>query len=123
MGKSTAKGTRYENHVREMWLSRVWPNAKRAAKEGIHDKGDFVGVNGWMVEAKWRKTTKGWRIASWMRTLKRKQQTYDPTAPIVLFVGSDKRAHEGFPFDLVVIPAEQYIEQLRRLSLLGQETP
>ena len=116
MGKSTAKGTRYENHVRDTYLQRVWPTAERAAKEGINDHGDFTNVGGFLMEAKWRKTSQGWRVAKWVETamLKRARKGQKARHGWVVWVAEDKRS--GCPIDLAVLPAQDLtlmLDQLR----------
>lgn len=108
MGKSTAKGTRYENHVLSK-LREVWPEAERSPKKGVDDYGDFVGVP-LLVEAKWRKTSRSWRIAKWVETamLKRVRAKEDPKRGWAIALAEDKRS--GIPIDLVVVPLDDWLE-------------
>lgn len=86
-------GTRFENWLRDHVLRPIWPTAKRAAKQGTLDDADFIDCGTFMqplmVEAKWRKTTKGWRIAQWVATLRVKQARNGQDW--VLFVAEDMR--------------------------------
>lgn len=110
---SRSKGTGYENYVLERYLKFIWPQAERTAQKGIKDFGDFLNVGNYLVEAKkWDK----WDLPQWIRTIQKKIATR-PTSPWLLFFAGDKRKGLG---DLVVMPADQYIEQLRTLQRLTE---
>ena len=106
----TAKGTRFENHVRDVYLRPIWPKAERAPKRGMLDRGDYDHCNGWIVEAKHRKR---WDVGEWVRTILKKVQR-EGASPWVIFFAGDKRS--TIPLDLALVPAEQYAGQLRRLA-------
>jgi hypothetical protein len=78
MGKGTAKGTRFANWLIAHILKAIWPTVRRSALQGIYDDADFVNCGTFMqplmVEAKWRATTKGWRIAQWVNEIRTKQK-------------------------------------------------
>ncbi len=59
-----AKGTDFEVHVDEVYLKEIWPDVERAPLKGINDFGDFVNVDGWLIEARNRKT---WALPAWIR--------------------------------------------------------
>lgn len=113
---SKQKGTAFENHVLDTYLRRVWPKAERSPLKGGLDFGDYTGVGNYLVEAK---KTKTWRIPEWVRTIRKKIGSQSPTSPWVLVFAGDKRQEPKV--DLVVLPAEQYFEQLRRLVLLNEK--
>jgi hypothetical protein len=64
---SRAKGTRWENELREL-LRDVCPDVERAPLKGINDAGDFVNVP-FPIEAKAHKVPK---FLEWVRVIKRK---------------------------------------------------
>lgn len=108
MSKQRQRGTRTENEHMERWLRRVWPDVERAPLKGTNDRGDFVNVGPVLVESKYRSTTKGWRVAEWARTAMRKAGDNQ----WMVIMSADKRKKDGFPIDLVVMPAEKYFEEL-----------
>ncbi len=59
-----AKGTDFEVHVDDSYLKEIWPKVERAPLKGINDFGDFVNVDGWLIEARNRKT---WALPAWIR--------------------------------------------------------
>jgi hypothetical protein len=52
MSKARAKGTGWEVRLKDEFLSRIWPAVERAPLKGINDYGDFVNVDGLLLEAK-----------------------------------------------------------------------
>lgn len=118
MSASRQKGTRFENKVAERYLTQVWPEAHRAAQHGTLDFGDFEGVNGWLIEAKWRASITDWRIPAWVRAILHKREARDPTAPWLLVFSADQRKRSTPSCDLVVMPADQYFAQLAELVRL-----
>lgn len=77
MSKARAKGSGWETELKERHLSTVWPTVERAPLRGTNDFGDFVNVDGLLIEAKkvdsprfleWARKAKGkagefgWRI-------------------------------------------------------------
>ena len=89
MSDAVSKGTRFANYMRDRWLRRIWPTADRAALKGVKDDADFVNCGKYMVEAKWRKSTKAWRIAGWVAVLRTKEVVH--CKPWVLVCAEDMR--------------------------------
>ena len=96
MGKSTAKGTRYET-------------ADRIRLKGTNDYGDFINIP-LLVEAKWRKTSRTWRVAQWVETamLKRSRRNSNPRTGWAVVFAEDKR--QGLPIDLIVMPFQDWLD-------------
>ena len=114
MSAARSKGTAYENHVRDTYLRRVWPDADRAPLRGIHDFGDFDHVGGRLVEAKKRDR---WDLPAWIRGVLTK--IGGGPAPWEIVFAGDKRG--PIPMDLVVAPAEQYYGYLDHMTRLEVE--
>jgi hypothetical protein len=111
MSKSRARGTRTENEHLDKYLSMIWPEVERAAPSGINDAGDFINTDGYLIESKYRSTTKAWRIAQWALVMMAKAIKHKPEIGWLIIVSADKRKNDGFPIDLVVMPAEQYFKE------------
>ena len=102
MSKARRKGTDYENHLRDKYLRRIYPNAERAPLRGTNDRGDFDHVGEFVVEAKKRNK---WDLPAWMRTTQKKVPAeWHPKSWMIWFAG-DKRKGE-LTDDYVVMPAE-----------------
>jgi hypothetical protein len=110
MSKQRAKGTAFENHVLETYLKKIWPKVERAPLKGVNDYGDFINVGYWLVEAKKRDR---WDLPTWIRTILKKVRAKG-TSPWVLVFAGDKRS--AIDIDLVVLPAEQYFDQLHWMT-------
>ena len=90
MSKARAKGTSFENHVQTV-LVDVWPDIERAALSGINDYGDFTNVDGWLIEARNRKT---WALPEWIRGVYKKiarKHLGAPNRAWMIVFKSDKR--------------------------------
>lgn len=113
MSKARQKGTSFENHVLEEYLRPIWPDADRSPLRGVKDAGDFLNINGWIIEAKNRKA---WRLPEWIRQVYRQKQNVDPLAPWAIVFKGDKRT--DLNEDYVVMPAAQWFRQMARLRYL-----
>lgn len=95
------KGTEYENDIGMNYLVEVWGDpeipwgdpdqpVQRARLAGIKDYGDFLGVDGWLIEARNRMK---WDIRDWIRGVYMKLERHGRNiyAPWVLVFKSDKR--------------------------------
>ena len=67
MSKSRRIGTNAENHYLEVYIKPVFPNAQRAPLKGANDYGDYLNVDGYLIEAKKRKRLQG-EIVGWVNT-------------------------------------------------------
>ena len=101
MSKQRAKGTPYENYVRDMYLLPVFPNAKRAPQLGIHDAGDFINTRHFLFEAKkWDK----WDIPFWIRkTAPKAEKRGRPW--VIIFARDKRKGHPSLRDDFAVLPA------------------
>ena len=63
------KGTGHEVHIKDGYLVEIWPDVERAPLKGTNDFGDFINVDGWLIEARNRKT---WALPSWIRGVYKK---------------------------------------------------
>jgi Holliday junction resolvase len=50
--KSKQKGTRFEREVCEFLVAAGFPGADRGVLRGSRDRGDVIGVPGWVLELK-----------------------------------------------------------------------
>lgn len=101
MSKQRRKGTDYENHLRDRYLSLIWPDADRAPLRGTADRGDFDNVGGFVIEAKKRDR---WDLPAWMRTTQKKvPHDKHPDSWMVWFAGNKRRGE--LRDDYVVMPA------------------
>jgi hypothetical protein len=81
------KGTRFET-VLLKWLRAIWPTAVRAGTTlGLNDKGDYLNLNGWLVEAKHHKVP---HVMPWVRVLREKAHGM----PWLLAVRTDARTEK-----------------------------
>ena len=103
MSKARAKGTQYENRVRDRYLRPIWPSADRAPLRGTADVGDFDGTP-LVVEAKKRDA---WRLGEWIRTTQRKA-VLEGRPWCIVFAG-DKRLKD-LQHDYVVCDAVEYFQ-------------
>ena len=113
MSKQRAKGTQYENRVRDNYLRPIWPSADRAPLRGTADVGDFDGTP-LVVEAKKRNA---WRLGEWIRTTAAKA-VLEGRPWIIVFAG-DKRI-SGLEADYVVMETEFFfrlVAQARKNSV------
>ena len=105
------KGTSFEHHVLEAHLCKVWPTVERAPLKGVLDYGDFINIDGWLIEAKKRDR---WDLPGWIRgVLSKIGRQGEPDAPWAIVFAGDKRSEINM--DLVVLPAALYFVQLQRL--------
>lgn len=95
MGEGTAKGTRFANWCVKLFRP-IWPTVDRNALHGTLDDCDLINCGPFMhpimVECKWRKTTKAWRIANWVATARRKERLHG--RPWVILVAEDMRVSD-----------------------------
>ena len=98
------KGTGYENHTRDKYLEEIWPQAERAPLKGINDFGDFINVDGWLIEARNRKT---WALPAWIRGVYKKLERIDRNKQDkwMLIFKADKRG--DLSDDYVLMSASQ----------------
>lgn len=101
MSKARQKGTSFENHILETYLTSVWSTAERAALSGINDYGDFTNVDGWHIEARNRKT---WALPAWIRGVyaKMKRKHGDINHNWMIVFKGDKRS--DLAEDYAVVP-------------------
>lgn len=110
MSKNKEKGTKYENQVLQTYLKRVWPGANRSAPAGANDFGDFLNVDGWLIEARKRDA---WNIPGWIRDIygkidKRNERHRGYQSNWCIIFASDKRT--DLNEDYVVLPAELFFD-------------
>src|SRR3990167_3113420 len=67
MSKSRRIGTNAENHYLESYIKPAFPEAQRAPLRGTNDYGDYLNVDGYLLEAKKRKRLAG-EIVGWANT-------------------------------------------------------
>lgn len=106
------KGTSWEKKLIEKYLWRIWPTVKRAPNMGINDYGDFINVDGWLIEAK---NHKNWRLPEWIKIIYTKIERQGRTigeAPWVLAFKGDLR-RKWMKEDLVVTPGWLFWELVR----------
>lgn len=108
MSKSRAKGTRREVGWLPL-LRRIWPDIIRiGAARGPNDMGEYVNTGDWVVESKHAKVL---TMQDWVRQTAGKA---DPELkPWLILCRADKRK---FPWDLMVMPAEQGVTILEALK-------
>ena len=104
MSKARSKGTQYENHLRDQYLTGVWPQADRAPLRGTQDRGDFDGTP-LVIEAKKRNA---WALPAWIRTTRAKAERVG--RPWMILFAGDKRT--DMSEDLVVMPTRQLFNLL-----------
>jgi len=107
---SKKKGTEYEVFVLEKILRPIWPHAVRVSNTlGRNDRGDFFsGTDSWVVEAKkWD----AWALPAWIRVVRKKAGS----RPWCIITAQDRRK---LPGDYVVMPAQQWSDMMRELSVL-----
>lgn len=73
MSKSKAKGTRGENAVVEALQRAGFVHAERRALAGVLDKGDVLGVPGWVFEVKAHDSYAG-KLSEWLSELDREKE-------------------------------------------------
>jgi len=111
MSKARAKGTQYENRVRDRYLRPIWPSADRAPLRGTADVGDFDGTP-LVVEAKKRDA---WRLGDWIRTTQRKA-VLEGRPWCIVFAG-DKRLKD-LQEDYVATTAEHFFGLHAEIDIL-----
>lgn len=106
-----SKGGEFETEMQEL-LREVFPRAQRISNlRGPRDYGDFINVDGWLVEAKkWNK----WAIPAWIRVIYKKLRS--PSSPWMLLFAADRR---NLPGTFALMPAEQAIELMRMVKQAG----
>ncbi len=113
MSKARAKGTEFENHVLNGYLKAIWPKADRAPLKGTLDFGDFLNVEGWLIEARNRKT---WALPAWIRGVysKLERDGRNKKWRWMLIFKADKRGE--LDDDYVLMSADQafYLIELER---------
>lgn len=135
---SRQKGTGYEVHVLEKYLLPVWPTAGRRPLQGVNDYGDFLNVDGLLIEAKKRARLAG-EIVGWVKTAltktrwaahKELSRVKDrPSSalvkdyatrffPWVVFFSGDRRVQPDI--DLAIMPASLARDALRALKEAGE---
>jgi len=72
MSKAKAKGTRGENAVVEALKEAGFIHAERRALAGTLDKGDVLGVPGWVFEVKAHDSYAG-KLAEWLGEVEREK--------------------------------------------------
>lgn len=107
MSKARQKGSGWEVALLRP-LSRIWKYVERAPLKGVNDYGDFVNVDGLLLEAKktdlphflkWAKTAatktggNGWRII-WSGDQRRKDGPF-VLLPLTDWLGLEEIAREG----------------------------
>lgn len=65
MSKQTQKGTRAENACVDALIRAGFIHAERRAKNGMYDKGDLLGVAGWVFEVKGHDSYAG-KLSGWL---------------------------------------------------------
>ena len=63
MSASKRKGSSWERRVVEFLAANGHPRAERRVSNGVNDRGDLAGVDGWVVEMK---SCKRVELAAWM---------------------------------------------------------
>lgn len=118
MSKQRQKGTGFENHIRDEYLAGIWPDVERSPLKGKADYGDFINVEGIMIEARNRKT---WAIPAWIRqAYDRIQLKHGPNAhktkehPWIIVYKGDKRG--VLTEDYATVPAWYLFELIRRVK-------
>jgi hypothetical protein len=115
---SRAKGTKWENEIRDTWLWRIWPTARRAGNLGINDYGDFANVDGWLIEAKNRKNI---QLTEWIRMVYTKierQGREIGKSPWVIAFKGDRRT--WLKESLVVTPAWLFFKVVEQAKLYDE---
>lgn len=112
MSKARRKGTDYENFLMERYLSQPYPQVSRAPLSGINDKGDFINVGPWVMEAKKRNR---WDLPLWIETTARKAF---PSRPWAIWFAGDKRSGRNRD-DYVVTTAATfaYLLEMEQVAL------
>ena len=72
MSRAKAKGTRGENAVVEALRRAGFIHAERRALAGTLDKGDILGIPGWVFEVKAHDSYAG-KLAEWLGELEREK--------------------------------------------------
>lgn len=117
MSAARQKGTSYENHIRDTYLTTIWPDVSRAPLKGNADWGDFINVSGWMIEARNRNR---WDIPNWIRNVyARMVKGNKITKPWVIVFKGDKRS--DLKEDYVVAPAWLFFALVRDSKLYKED--
>jgi hypothetical protein len=108
MSRERQKGTGFE--VELLYdLKRVWPDVARAGTTlGANDKGDFINVEGWVVEAKKHDR---WRIMEWIRTAMKKA----PGGGWIIVSAADRRK---LPMTVATLPFRMLMSLFRQINRL-----
>jgi hypothetical protein len=66
MNRSKQRGTAWESRVVSFLQEHGWPHAERRALHGSQDKGDILGIPGWVIECK---NASRLELAEWVKEL------------------------------------------------------
>jgi hypothetical protein len=106
---SKVKGWADELRDRQVYLQRVWP-AVDSHPNSQHPTKDHGGTGTTHVQSKKRKT---WNIKDVVRWM------FDHTGDdpwFIIYSDGDKRKKDAIKEDVVILPAEQYIEERAELE-------
>ncbi len=107
------KGTGYEVGIKTNYLEEIWPDVERAPLKGINDFGDFINVDGWLIEARNRKT---WALPAWIRGVysKLEREGRNRTWRWMLIFKADKRGDLNDDYVLMSASQAFYLIELER---------
>lgn len=87
MSRSKAKGTAWESRLVDFLHAAGHPRAERRASNGVNDRGDVAGVDGWVLEAKCCARVE---LAAWMDEAEREAKAAGVARWAVVF---PRRSH------------------------------
>jgi hypothetical protein len=109
MSRSKRAGTAWESRVVAHLREHGWPKAERRALAGGKDKGDVIGVDGVVLEAK---AAQAWRVGDWLKELTAEKRNAGATQGALVI----KRRQQPVGKALVLLELDDYLELLRRAN-------
>ena len=107
---SKVKGWADEAYDRRVYLSRVWPDCT-SHHDKQHPTKDHGQTDRYHVQSKKRKT---WNIKDVVREMFARVPEGEPW--VILYADGDKRKADSIKEDVVILPAEQYFDELAELE-------
>jgi Holliday junction resolvase len=109
VSRNKRAGTAWESKIVAHLREQGWPNAERRALAGGKDKGDVIGVDGVVLEAK---AAAAWRVGDWLKELTaEKANAGAETGALVV-----KRRQQPVGKALVLLELDDYLTLLRRAN-------
>ena len=119
MSKAKTKGTRGENAVVEALIRAGFIHAERRALAGTLDKGDVLGVPGWVFEVKAHDSYAG-KLAEWLGEVEREKLNAKAQFGVVWHRRRGKGSAEDW---FVTMSGQEFLNILREFQGFTHNTP